>query len=232
MVYDLIFLVLFGLFVALFLYRHKKRVKVEGKIFLLYRTKFGIRFINWASKTFHGFWNILSYVIIGSGFILMFLAFWLFYQTIQIMISMVVIPKVPPLMPLVPYLPRIFKLPLPPFYFIYWILIILIIAITHEFAHGVIAKTHNLKIKNTGFGFLGPFLAAFVEPDEKRMKKSSNKAQLSILGAGSFSNIGFGIIFLLILQLFFVGCYEKAGITGYMYAFQAVNVSNILRIGN
>jgi len=121
-------------------------------------------------------------------------------------------------------------LPLPPFYFTYWILIILVVAITHEFAHGVFARHFKIRVKATGFGFLGPFLAAFVEPDEKVMKKKSKRAQLSILGAGSFSNFIFAIIFLLVLQLFLIGCYEKVGVTGYTYVFDKINISNIEKI--
>ena len=35
---------------------------------------------------------------------------------------------------------------------------------------------NKVEIKTTGFGFLGPFLAAFVEPDEKQMQKKTSSA--------------------------------------------------------
>ncbi len=229
--YDLTFLLLFCLFVGLFLYSRRKKIKVESKIFLLYRTKIGLRFISWASKTFRRALGVLSYFSITFGVFAMIMAFAMLFISIQMIFSLVTVPKVPPIMPLIPYLPQIFKLPLPPFYFTYWIIIILIIAVTHEFAHGIFASFYKIKIKATGFGFLGPFLAAFVEPDEKKMSRKSKKAQLAILSAGSFSNFIFAIIFLLLLQLFFLGCYSPAGVTGYMFAFQQVNVSSIEKIG-
>jgi len=71
-----------------------------------------------------------------------------------------------------------------------------------------------------------------VEPDEKAMPKKSKRAQLSILSAGSFSNFLFAIIFLLIFQLFFIGCYNTAGVIGYMYTFEQINITNIEKIGN
>lgn len=231
-VYDLAFLLIFGLLVVFFLYKNRKKVKVESKVFLMYRTKIGLKFMNWASKKFSGLWNVLSYCSIAFGYVAMIAAVVLLFLSMKLMIDLVAIPKVPPLMPLVPYLPQIFKLSLPPFYFTYWLVIILILAITHEFAHGIFARYFKLKVKATGFGFLGPFLAAFVEPDEKAMGKKNKRAQLSILSAGSFSNFIFAIIFLLLMQLFFIGCYEREGVVGYMYAFEKINTTDIEQIGN
>ncbi|MEM4153067.1 MAG: site-2 protease family protein [Candidatus Pacearchaeota archaeon] len=229
---DLILLFIFSISVGIFLYKKRKKIKVESKIFVLYRTKTGIKFINNFSKKFSKFLHFLSWFIIMFGITAMFAAIFLFYLSIKQLINMATVLKVPPLMPLVPYLPQIFKLPLPPFYFSYWILIILIIAITHEFAHGIFASLYNLKIKSTGFGFLGPFLAAFVEPDEKAMRKKKPKQQLTILAAGSFSNFVFAIIFLLILQFFFHLCYQPAGVIGYIYTFQPINTTTIENISN
>jgi len=132
----------------------------------------------------------------------------------------------------VPYTPQIFNLPLPPFYFVYWLIIILIVAVTHEFSHGIFARLYKLKIKATGFGFLGPFLAAFVEPDEKQLQKSKPKKQLAILSSGTFSNFIFAIIFLLVIQLFFFACYDKIGVAGYGFAQKQINLSSVEQVGN
>jgi membrane-associated protease RseP (regulator of RpoE activity) len=133
-------------------------------------------------------------------------------------------------MPLVPYIDKIIP-NMPPFYFTYWILIIAIVAITHEFAHGIFARKHGIKVKSTGFGFLGPFLLAFVEPDEKEMMKKKKRSQLEILAAGSFSNFVFAIIFVLLMQLFFVAAYQPAGMA-YSLDYTKVNLSQISSIGN
>lgn len=229
---DLILLLIFSILVGIFLYKKRKRLKIESKIFVLYKTKAGIKFINRFSKNFSKLLHFLSWFVITFGVAAMFFAVFLLYRSLELIVTMVSVLKVPPLMPLVPYLPQLFKLPLPPFYFTYWILIILVIAISHEFAHGIFASLYKLKIKSTGFGFLGPFLAAFVEPDEKAMQKRKPKQQLAILAAGSFSNFIFAVIFLLLLQLFFFLCYQPAGVIGYLYSFQAINVTTIENIHN
>ena len=139
--------------------------------------------------------------------------------------------KVPVIFPLIPYLPQIFSINfLPPFYFTYWIIIIALIAVPHEFAHGIFAKLNKVRIKSTGFGFLGPFLAAFVEQDEKQMQKTSKFAQLSILAAGTFANILVMIVFALIFWVFFALAFTPAGVTFDGYANSAINVHDISSI--
>lgn len=77
--------------------------------------------------------------------------------------------------------------------FFYWIISIFIIALVHEFSHGILAKKYNMRIKSSGFAFLGIILpiipAAFVEPNENELKKRPAKEQLSVFAAGPFSNI-------------------------------------------
>ena len=68
-----------------------------------------------------------------------------------------------------------------------WIVLFTIILI-HEFSHGVIAKAHNIKVKNSGIAFFGPILGAFVEPDEKDLSKRKDMVQHSVFAAGAFSN--------------------------------------------
>lgn len=231
-IYDLIGLAIFCIAVAAFLITHRKNLKTESKIFLLYRTKAGIKTINWFSKRFSKLLDVLEPVSITYGFIAMLFSFYLLIQSIIIMLfSTSLVTKVPPLMPLIPYMPQMFNLPLPPFYFTYWLIVIAIIAVVHEFGHGVYAARHDIKIKSTGFGFLGPFLAAFVEPDEETMKRKTKRKQMAVVSAGSFSNILFAIIFLLLLQLFFIGFYERDGVTGYIYSIERLNLSQIDKIG-
>jgi membrane-associated protease RseP (regulator of RpoE activity) len=83
--------------------------------------------------------------------------------------------------------------------FLYWILTILFIMVVHEFGHGIIARAHRVKVKSTGFAFLGALIpivpGAFVEIDEKHLAKQPKYAQLSIFAAGPFVNILFGLLF-------------------------------------
>lgn len=229
-IYDLVFLALFISFLVVFLYAKRSNLKRQGLLYL-YRTKFGIKLIEYTSNKFSKILKPFQYLIISCGYALMGI---MIYTLIQFSYTYLKSPdiaraiKVPVIMPLIPYLPELFKIDfLPPFYFTYWIIIIAIIAIPHEFAHGIIARLNKIRVHSTGFGFLGPFLAAFVEPDEKQTEKSSKFAQLSILSAGTFANILVAIFFGLILWGFFISAFVPAGVNFNAYSSEAINVSLI-----
>lgn len=78
--------------------------------------------------------------------------------------------------------------------FWHWLAAIFVIALVHEFSHGIVARAHNITVKNTGLVFFGPILGAFVEPDEKKLLKEKDITQYSVLAAGSFSNILLAIV--------------------------------------
>jgi membrane-associated protease RseP (regulator of RpoE activity) len=229
-VYDLVFLVLFTLAVVLFLYRRRENLERQGLLYL-YKTKWGIRFIEWTSRKFPKTLYAMQYVVLISGFTLMigmvYFLFWFSYYYLTSPFAAEAL-KVPVIIPLVPYLPMLFKLDfLPPFYFTYWILIIAIIAIPHEFAHGIFARINKIRIHSTGFGFLGPFLAAFVEPDEPTLAKRSKFAQMSVLAAGTFANVVFTVIFGVIFWLFFVSAFTPAGVLFNSYATGIIPLNEI-----
>jgi membrane-associated protease RseP (regulator of RpoE activity) len=233
-VYDISFLVLFTLAVVIFLYTHRKNLKKDG-IMYLYRTQVGIRFINYVGEKYKKTLTFLSYLAVISGYILMITMIYLFGQIVYIYLfvpKVVQAIRIPPIMPLIPYVDQMFKIDfLPPFYFTYWIVAIAVIAIFHEFSHGIIARRYGVKIKTTGFGFLGPFLAAFVEPDEKQMEKKPKFQQIAILSAGTFTNLILAILFFLVFSLFFVFAYAPAGALFNTYASQKVMISSITAIG-
>ena len=235
LLYDITFLILFGLFLVIFLYKKRKNLKREG-ILYLYKTKIGIKIIDYIGTKYEKILKVLRYLVIFVGYILMIAMIYLLGQLLYFFLkfpSIVKIIKIPPIMPLIPYLPSIFKIEfLPPFYFTYWIIAIAIIAISHEFGHGIFARINKVKIKSTGFGFLGPFLAAFVEPDQKQMEKKSIFSQLSVLSAGSFANVLMTVIFFTILYLFFILTFVQAGATFDGYVATVIGVTNITSIGN
>jgi membrane-associated protease RseP (regulator of RpoE activity) len=233
-IYDLTFLVLFSLGVVIFLWKRRKNLQREG-IMYLYRTKVGVKFIDYVGEKYKKTIKVYGFLGVVCGYILMALMLYFLYYILKIYLfnpDVVRAIKIPPLMPLIPYLPSLFKVNfLPPFYFTYWILAIAIIAIFHEFAHGIVAKRYGVKIKTTGFGFLGPFLAAFVEPDEKQMQKKSKFQQISILSAGVFTNLILSILFFFLLAGFFALTYQPAGAIFNAYASGIVNTNTISVIG-
>jgi membrane-associated protease RseP (regulator of RpoE activity) len=237
--YDIILLAVFVIFVSIFLYIHKRNLKREGLLFL-YKTNFGIRIVNKIGNKYKKTFNVLGWISIVLGFLLMAVMLYLFGKMVWLYVfnaPLIKLIKIPPITPLLPYLPQIFNLNfLPPFYFIYWIVIIAIVAITHEFSHGIFAVNKKVKIKSTGFGFfpffLPVFLAAFVELDEKRMAKKKISSQMAVLSSGTFANFLVAAFFFGILVLFFSLGFTPSGVVFDTYTYSAINTSMVNSVNN
>lgn len=230
-VYDITFLILFTLGVVWFLWKNKKRVEREG-ILYVYRTKIGLKVLDSIGKKYRKTLTVLSYFIVIVGYILMI---FFTYYLMKIAYYYIIYPQLmkvfdgPPLMLLIPYFPQIFGVEefFPIFYFTYFLIAIAIVAIVHEGAHGIYMRFHNIKVKSTGFGFLGPILAFFVEQDDKGMTKKPIFSQLTILASGVFANLVTGLIFLGILFLFFTSFYVPQGIMVSGYSTSKIPTANI-----
>jgi len=193
----------------------------------LYKTSIGLKLIDYIGKKYQKTLKFLSYISIGIGYILMVGSIYLLIQLVYLFTKPEIVQavKVPPIMPLIPYLPALFKIDyLPPFYFTYWILAIALVAIFHEGFHGIFARFYNIKIKSTGFGFLGPFLAFFVEQDEKQMQKAKPFAQMSMLSAGVFANVLLSVIFFLFMVWFFNAAYTPSGVLFNDYSYSVATI--------
>ncbi|MEI6732244.1 MAG: site-2 protease family protein, partial [archaeon] len=201
----------------------------------LYRTQIGVKFIDKFTTKYKKVLSAMQYVVITSGYVLMTLVLWLLGRLAYVYTTSPTLARdlrAPVLMPLIPYVDQIFKVDfLPPFYFTYWILIIAIIAIPHEFAHGIFARFYKIKVHSTGFGFLGPFLAAFVEPDDKQMEKKPKKAQLTVLASGTFANVIFGVLSVILLFIFVAAAFSPAGVYFNTYTYSPIALSEIDNIG-
>ncbi len=227
---DVAFLIIFSIAVTLFLYKRRTKLDKEGIMFL-YRTQLGVKFINAFSKKYGKILKAISPLVILVGYILMGIMVYLLYQTTSIYVTVPNITDVisaPPVMPLIPYFPQIFGVEslMPPFYFTYFILALLIVAVVHEFSHGIFMKTFGVKIKSTGFAFLGPILGAFVEEEKRGFKKKKIKEQLTILGAGVFANIIFALIFFILLIGFFHMSYTPIGYNLNIYVTENGSANN------
>ncbi|MEK6889630.1 MAG: site-2 protease family protein [Nanoarchaeota archaeon] len=233
---DITLLILFTIFVVLFLYTRKHNLKREGWMYL-YRTQLGVEAIEYTSKKYGNALNKIKYLVIASGFVLMASIIYLLGFTLYIYLQQAkdsAIAKIPAVFPLIPYFPQLFNLEsfFPPFYFTYFILAIAIIAISHEFSHGIFARLFNVKIKSTGFAFLGPFLGAFVEQDDKQMLKTSKVQQMTILAAGTFANVIMMILFSILLVFFFHVSYTPSGFIFNSYAISEINLSDVDQANN
>lgn len=235
--YDVGFLILFSIFVAWFLHKQSKLPKEknplsrEGWIYM-YRTKAGIKAINYVGDNFQKLLRALVWPIIFVGLILMAGILWMLTKTLSIYILFPEITnfvKAPPIAPLIPYFPKLFGMEslFPPFYFTYFIIALGVVAIVHEFSHGIFMRLFKVKIKSTGLVFLGPILGAFVEEEKKGFVKKKNKEQMAILGAGVFANLLFALIFYGLYVLFFFSSFEPTGFSFNTYGVSLVPVNSI-----
>ena len=223
---DVLMFILFIIFLSIIMYINRKKLHIEKIFFpllyiIMYRTKFGLGFMDRSAKRFSKFWKWFGYTGIAVGFIGMIFSL---YGLIRNVYALWYVPGASAGIGLV--LPGV-KIPgLPYLGFWHWIITIFILALVHEFSHGILARLYNLKIKSSGLAILGVLLpivpAAFVEPDEKKLFKKKKKEQLSVLAAGPFSNLVLaGIIFLIYLFLF-------TPLFNLMYNFSGVIVYNTI----
>lgn len=193
--------IIFLVLLTVFVYLNRKNLETKQLIpyflyFSMYKTKCGLKLMDSMAKKHGKIMRYIGYFGVVVGFIGMMAISYGLISNIYILFTT---PEAGPGVGLVlPFKAKgVFFVP-----FFYWITAIFVIASVHEFAHGLIARTHNLKVKSSGFAFLGVVIpiipAAFVEPDEKELRKRPHKEQLSVFAAGPFSNILFAFLFLAI----------------------------------
>jgi len=193
------FPIIFYSLVLLIVYLNRRKFDVIGKFIYLYRTKFGINFMKYVADRARRPVKFLGYVGIFFGFIGMIFTFILILiLTYRLLLN---VPGAGGASPVIPGLPiagtgLVFPL------ISGWIAIFIIVVV-HEFSHGIVAKAHNVRIKNSGIAFFGPILGAFVEPDEKKLAKQKDSVQHSVFAAGPFSNLILTVVAYLILVLIF-----------------------------
>ncbi|MCA9497149.1 MAG: site-2 protease family protein [Nanoarchaeota archaeon] len=200
----------FIIILTIFLYIKRKNLEVQGKFpffyILMYKTKLGLGKMDLWSKKHPKVFLFLSYLSIFIGVIGLFFSLWFMVYQLGFIVEYDLKEGGGLVLPIKTESGSIAGIPVvaPPFF--EWFIALMILVIVHEFAHGVIAERFKIKIKSSGFAFMGliaPLLpAAFVEPDEKYLKKAKWWQQIAVFGAGSTSNFIFGGLFLLIF--FFV----------------------------
>lgn len=214
--YDLLSLILFYALLYLFYLRHKDKFMVQGKILFMYRTKIGLKLMDSFAGKYPRIVKVLGFFGVVVGFAGMgFIFVYLIKETISFLITPDAIA------PLAPVLPGV-KIPgVPLLSFWHWVVSILIVASIHEFSHGLLSRLHKIKIKSSGFAFLGPMLMAFVEPDEKTLRKAKPYRQMAVYAAGPFSNILMGLLLFVLLAFAISPAYSA------LYEVHGINVTNI-----
>ncbi len=192
------FIILFYAVIIILLILNRKKLDIQGKIIILYRMKWGLQWMDKYATKFREWVILWGYVGVGVGYAGLALISFILIKNLYTLITQ---PEAVSGVSLV--LPGISVPGLGVLPFWYWIIAIFIIALVHEFSHGIVARAHQIEVQNTGIVFFGPILGAFVEPNEKKLRKEKDIMQYSVLAAGSFSNIllAFVAIFLLSVVL-------------------------------
>jgi hypothetical protein len=206
--YDTISAVLFVLIVTFLIIKHRKKLDFQmmlnmGKIPLIYavlwRTKFGLKFMDKIGTKYRELVKFLGYCFIGVGFTGMII---ISYQVLKILVQLIIKPVETSegFALILPYtnIPGFGVLS-----FWHFLITIFITMLIHEFAHGIVARAHKVPVKASGLGvfslILPIFPVAFVETDEKKMNKEKDIVQYSIFAAGPIINLIFAFLISIIV---------------------------------
>jgi membrane-associated protease RseP (regulator of RpoE activity) len=198
-----VFLFIIMVYAGLVFLFHKKGVLKKYNISfygpaLMWRTQKGIQFLKNRAKQirlwrFYGNIGIIfCFVTMILMTLLMVMTAWLVFgftpaqrETLPGPEVALVIPGINPLLPLE--------------YLGYVLLGLVVAIIVHEFAHGILALTHSIKVKSLGILYLIVPIGAFCEPDEEEVKKAKILPRMRIYAAGPTANF---VVVLLTILLF------------------------------
>jgi membrane-associated protease RseP (regulator of RpoE activity) len=188
------FVLAFYIFVGILIYINRKKFEFQGKIIAIYKTKVGISLMKKIARKCPRFVIFMGTIGIYVGFAGMLVMIYFIFLGLY---QLVFVPSAPPMFS--PVIPGV-SIPGSPITLPLFegLIALFFVVVIHEFTHGVISKAYKIPIKSSGLVMFGPIPGAFVEPDEKKLRKTKTKAQLSIFAGGPFANV------ILALVLFFV----------------------------
>lgn len=194
---DYRWVILFYSAIILLVFVFRKKFDIHHKFLAMYRTKIGLKLMDKWGKKHSELIKVIAYMGIGVGYIGLISIVVVLLRSLFKLLTVptakaAVVPVVPGISIGGIHIPLITG----------WIALFIVIVV-HEFSHGVVAKAHKLPIKSSGIFFLGPLMGAFVEPEEKKLRKSSDTTQYSVYAAGPWSNILLAGVCLLLLTYAF-----------------------------
>ncbi|MDD5416873.1 MAG: site-2 protease family protein [Candidatus Aenigmarchaeota archaeon] len=184
----LLSVILFFSVLAVLIYKYRKRIDVKYYILFTFRTKRFSQMIDNIAKKSPKFWKIISTIAIFVCFYYMFQGVYLLLLNSQAIYEGII--TQPGLQLVLPSASATASsgpgYMLIPFWF--WIITIFCILVPHELSHGIIARAEKIRLKSVGLLLFGVLPGAFVEPDEKQLKKAKTMPRLRVFAAGSGAN--------------------------------------------
>jgi membrane-associated protease RseP (regulator of RpoE activity) len=208
-------------------YNLKKRGFEVAPGLIMWRTKRGLKFIDRIAKSHRRGWLTFGTMAAVVGTALMVFIFSMMVLNIIFILSQPT--EAPAGVRLA--LPGI----VPGLSVLAWLIAIGTLVVVHEFAHGFVLRAQNLETKSVGGLLLLAIPGAFVEPDEKQLKKAPILKRLRVFGAGSFANVLFALLCFGILLLLVVpkpGIHIKDTIENYPAENMLEPGTHILAIDN
>lgn len=195
---EILSIIMFFGILAIIIYRDRKNIEFNSGL-MMRRTNRGKKIIYDIAEKHRKKLRIIGNIAILAGVIVLIVGLFLLVQSSYKIISKpeeatqgikLVLPSVSGIK-----LPG-FALSIP---FWYWILGIFVVLFAHEPMHALLARAEKIRIKSFGLLLLVVLPGAFVDPDEKQIKKLSTLKKLRIYAAGSFGNLMVAFIFLLLI---------------------------------
>lgn len=185
---------------ALLLYRDRKKIERKYKVLFIRRTRKGRNFIDRVTLAYPRLWRAVGDVGVVIGFAGMIGG--LFF-----LIKQITTPRAGPGLAFIVPSPAAeasvgYGYVLIPFWF--FIIGIATLVMIHEGFHAIQVRRENVKIKSMGLALLAILPGAFVEPDERSLRKKSWFSQLRVYAAGSFGNFVLAGAVILALSFIFV----------------------------
>jgi len=217
----------------------KHGLQVEPAFFM-YKSKALNSLLDRIANKRRTLWKVLSNIGLAFSIGLMILG--IFYFLINNLLRFIFQPVsqvATPFILLIPVLTiRLYWLP-------YFFLAVVVIVLTHELAHGIVARLDGIPILSSGILAFLVFFGAFVEQDEKEFEKASLLARLRMLAAGSSTNLVTALLVTLLVTGLFVptsagfliqevapnGPADKAGLQQWD-VIKAINGTLILSVQN
>ncbi|BEP17037.1 site-2 protease family protein [Pyrofollis japonicus] len=142
--------------------------------------------------------NRLVGLLLDVGIASMFILMALFYAMIIKRVLLIISGKPAGEAPIVPLIPGV---SIDITTFLYILPGLSLAVIVHEIMHALASRHGGVEVKNAGIlVFLGLIPAAFVEPDEDKLRKSSLRTRLRVYSAGVLANVLLWLFLLLLLK--------------------------------
>lgn len=204
---TIIFLLVLGILVLI----DRKNIEFKYGVFIR-RIKKGKEWIYAVGDKYKPFFGYFGTVAVIIGIISSLVAFYfIILQAYNIIIHPeTAAPGLRPIIPSVPSATACTYALCVPFWF--WIIGVLVVLVSHEMSHALVSRSANIRIKSFGLISVLVLPGAFVEPDERQIKKSSSFTKLKIYAAGSFANLLVFAVVSLITTAMFTQFYVENGV--------------------